>query len=433
MLANFVGDINGNASINGAPPGGAGVTASVVGGELVLTGTNNVPFAVTAGDTLNTEPKSLTFDFSSASATPELGDRYSVTVNGSTYSLLVNEQNRVNFPDRASVLNDLINQISNDFGSPVTAQAIVTNGATSGIYVTAKQREAVLDPTQESPPIFNKTITYETDGKEVSLDEIAGKLALKVSQTSGIPVQAAAVGGVITLTGNQDGIPFIASPTATAGTTPPHIGLSFGGLRPDGTIAPSGTLASLNTANVGEGNATVSAVTDTGAPAQITFTVDYGNGPQRITLDIGNFGQATGLTQFEGEEINVTSLLQDGSGQGTFRDVEIRENGDVVANYDNGRRRVIAKIPVVLFNNANALSRETGNVFTETVDSGRARFTETGLNGAGVIAASSLEGSNVDIAQEFTKLIVAQRSYTANTRVITTTDEMLTETINLKR
>ena len=276
-------------------------------------------------------------------------------------------------------------------------------------------------------------VTYTTTGNEVSLDEIAANLALKVNQESGIPVQATSVGGVITMTSNQDGIAFLGEPSSNIGTTPPHITLNFGGTLPNGETAKAGTLSSLSSANIGTGNATVSAVTESGQPAQVSFTVDYGNGPQRITLDLGTFGEATGLTQYEGNAINVTSLLQDGSAQGTFRDVEIRENGDVVANYDNGRKRVIAQVPLVLFNNANALSRETGGTFTETADSGRARFTSTGVNGAGVIAASSIEGSNVDIAQEFTKLIVAQRSYTANTRVITTTDEMLTETINLKR
>jgi len=413
---------------------GALLTPTRVGNDLVLTGSAaNTPFTVTDAGEQSTEPSSMMFDFSAIGATPTVGDRYAVTANGSTYSLLITDQNIANFPDRDAVLNDLVTQINNDFGAPFTATALTSGGNTDGIYLTAKQATTVLDPTQEVFTSFSKTVTYETNGEEVSLDEIAGKLALKINQEGGMPLQASSIGGVVTLTGNLDGLPFFATPVATVGRTPPHIGLTFGGLQANGNLAPAGTLSSMSAANVGTGNATVSAVTETGAPAQISFTVDYGNGPQRVSLNIGNFAQPSGLTQFDGEAINVTSLLQDGSPQGTFRDVEIRENGDVVANYDNGRRRTIARVPVVLFNNANALARETGNVFTETADSGRARFTETGLNGAGVIAASSLEGSNVDIAQEFTKLIVAQRSYTANTRVITTTDEMLTETINLKR
>lgn len=410
------------------------VTASVTGNSLVLTANAaDTPFRVTNTDSLATDPPSSFFDFSSSTADPVVGNRYAVTMNGTTYAVQITEQNIGDFPDAASVLDSMITRIGNDFGAPFTASAVTDDGVTTGILLTAKESSIALDGTQEVAPNFNRTITYTTTGNEVSLDEIAANLALKVNQEGGIPVQATSIGGVITLTGNQDGIPFLGEPIANIGTTPPHITLNFGGALPNGQDAKAGTLSGMSSANVGTGNATVSAVTEGGQPAQVTFTVDFGDGPQRISLDLGTFGEATGLTEYQGNAINVTSLLQDGSPAGTFRDVEIRENGDVVANYDNGRRRVIAQVPLVLFNNANALARETGGTFTETAESGRARFTDTGLNGAGVIAASSVEGSNVDIAQEFTKLIVAQRSYTANTRVITTTDEMLTETINLKR
>jgi flagellar hook protein FlgE len=412
----------------------ADVTPTVSGNKLVLTGNAvNTAFRLTGTDDLATDPSSQFFDFSTTTATPAVGNRYAVTMNGTTYAVQITEQNIGDFPTPASVLDALVTKVGNDFGAPFTASAIKNDGVSTGILLTAKDASIQLNGTQEVAPNFNRTITYTTTGNEVSLDEIAANLALKVNQESGIPVQATSVGGVITMTSNQDGIPFLGEPSSNIGTTPPHITLNFGGTLPNGEAAKAGTLSSLSSANVGTGNATVSAVTEGGQPAQVSFTVDYGNGPQRITLDLGTFGEATGLTEYEGNAINVTSLLQDGSPQGTFRDVEIRENGDVVANYDNGRRRVIAQVPLVLFNNANALGRETGGTFTETADSGRARFTSTGVNGAGVIAASSIEGSNVDIAQEFTKLIVAQRSYTANTRVITTTDEMLTETINLKR
>lgn len=410
------------------------VTATVSGNRVVLTAVaSDTPFRVTDTDDQVTDPASEFFDFSTVTATPAVGNRYAVTLNGTTYAVQISDQNIGDFPTAASVLDSLVTRIGNDFGAPFTASAVRNNGVTTGLLLTAKDASITLDGTQETAPNFNRTITYTSTGNEVSLDEIAANLALKVNQESGIPVQATSIGGVITLTGNQDGVPFLGEPNANIGTTPPHITLNFGGTLPNGQLAEAGTLSNLSSANVGTGNATVSAVTDSGQPAQVSFTVDYGNGPQRITLDLGTFGEPSGVTEYNGNTINVVSQLQDGSPQGTFRDVEIRENGDVVANYDNGRRRVIAQVPLVLFNNADALGRETGGAFTETAESGRARFTSTGVNGAGVIAASSIEDSNVDIAQEFTKLIVAQRSYTANTRVITTTDEILTETINLKR
>jgi flagellar hook protein FlgE len=416
------------------------VTAAVDGNKIVLTGAATdattglpAPFRVTSTDSLVTDPPSQNFDFSNTTATPTVGNTYAVTMNGTTYSVQITDQNIGDFPTVASVLDNIITKVNNDFGAPVTATALSSNGATTGIVLTAKDASINLDGTQKTFSSFSKTISYTTTGDEVSLDEIAQNLAAAVNKESTIPVQATSIGGVVTLTGNTDGLPFLAEPNSTIGSTPAHVTLNFGGTLANGTTVPAGTLSSLSAANVGSGNARVTAVTETGQPAQITFDVDYGNGPQTITLDVGTYGEATGLTEYDGSQINVTSQLQDGSPQGTFKDVEIRDNGDVVANYDNGRRRIIAQVPLVLFNNANALSRESGGVFTESSESGRARFTGTGLNGAGTIAASSLEGSNVDIAEEFTKLIVAQRSYTANTRVITTTDEMLTETINLKR
>lgn len=361
---------------------------------------------------------------------PQLGQRVAITLNGNTYSVQITEQNQTNFATYDDVFAEIAQQVNNDFGAPYRADAYVAGSGQ--LNLVANKTTTVLDGTQTTLASFNRTISYTTTGKEVSLDEIAGNLALAVSQ-SGLPVQAAAVGGVLTLTSNQDGVAFLGSPMAQSGNTPPHIALDFGGQLSSGGLARAGTLSGMSAANVGEGNAIVSAVTEEGATAQVSFTVDYGNGPQQISLDLGNFGQATGLKEFNGSAINVTTNIADGSAQGTFQNVEVRSNGDVIAKYDNGNSRVIARVPVVLFNNANALERQTGAVFTESAESGRARFTETGLNGAGYLEASSLEGSNVDIAQEFTKLIVAQRSYTANTRVITTTDEMLTETINLKR
>jgi len=404
------------------------VTAAVDGNKIVLTGAAvdattglPAPFRVTSTDSMVSDPQSQNFDFSGTTATPAVGNNYAVTMNGTTYSVQITDQNIGDFPTVATVLDNIIAKVNNDFGAPVSATALTSNGATTGIVLTAKDASINLDGTQKTFSSFSKTISYITTGDEVSLDEIATNLAAAVNKESTIPVQATPVGGVVTLTGNTDGLPFLADPSSTIGSTPAHVTLNFGGTLANGTTVPAGTLSSLSTANVGSGNARVTAVTESGQPAQVTFDVDYGNGPQTITLDVGTYGQATGLTEYDGSQINVTSQLQDGSPQGTFKDVEIRDNGDVVANYDNGRRRIIAQVPLVLFNNANALARESGGVFTESSESGRARFNGTGLNGAGTIAASSLEGSNVDIAEEFTKLIVAQRSYTANTRVITTT------------
>lgn len=170
-----------------------------------------------------------------------------------------------------------------------------------------------------------------------------------------------------------------------------------------------------------------------GDPALVSFTADFGQGPQTISLNLGAFGAARGVTQFAGDEYVVRNLVQDGVPLGAFSSVAVRENGDVAINYDNGQSRVIARVPITTFNNPDALQRLDGQAFMRTLESGEARTTDPASNGAGRLAISSVERSNVDIASEFSKLIVAQRAYTANTRIVTASDEMLQDTINMRR
>lgn len=170
-----------------------------------------------------------------------------------------------------------------------------------------------------------------------------------------------------------------------------------------------------------------------GDPALISFTADFGQGPQAMTLNIGAFGAARGVTQFAGEEYVVRNRAQDGVPLGAYSSLSIRENGDVAINYDNGQARVIARVPITTFNAPDMLQRLDGQAFMRTLESGEARTTDPASNGAGRLAIGSIERSNVDIAAEFSKLIVAQRAYTANTRIVTASDEMLQDTINMRR
>lgn len=118
---------------------------------------------------------------------------------------------------------------------------------------------------------------------------------------------------------------------------------------------------------------------------------------------------------------------------GSYAGLSMRENGDVAVNYDNGQSRVVARVPLVAFSDPDKLQRLDGQAFMRTVESGEARVTDASSNGVGKLVTGSLERSNVDIATEFTKLIVAQRAYTANTRLVTASDELLQETINMRR
>jgi flagellar hook protein FlgE len=207
------------------------------------------------------------------------------------------------------------------------------------------------------------------------------------------------------------------------------------------TQPPTTPGSPLSTATVSFGTGalagTVSAINGTtgtvGQPATFNITSDFGSGAQAITLNLGNFGQANGLTQFAGTDYSPRSVSQDGVPAGSFTGLTSNSSGDLIANYSNGQNTVIARIPVVTFANPDGLQRQNGQVYTQTTDSGQAISQNAGANAAGGLVTGSVEGSNVDIAKEFSKLIVAQRAYSANTKLVTTADTMLQDTIDMKR
>ena len=118
---------------------------------------------------------------------------------------------------------------------------------------------------------------------------------------------------------------------------------------------------------------------------------------------------------------------------GSFAGVTTQANGNIVVNYDNGQTRTIAQVPLVTFNNPDALQRQDGQSFTATPGSGTPLAQQASTNGAGNLVTSSVESSNVDIATEFSKLIVAQQAYSANAKMVTTAQAMLQTTIDMKQ
>jgi flagellar hook protein FlgE len=153
---------------------------------------------------------------------------------------------------------------------------------------------------------------------------------------------------------------------------------------------------------------------------------------ERITLDLGSIGETNGMTQFGGD-FTPTVMQQNGAPFGTLAGISISAEGVMEALFDNGESRSIYKLPVSTFVNPNGLSARTGNVWNETVAAGDATLREAGTGPAGKVVQSSLEASTVDIAQEFTDMIIVQRAYSAATKIITTADEMLDELVRIKR
>jgi len=212
-----------------------------------------------------------------------------------------------------------------------------------------------------------------------------------------------------------------------ADTAEVETGTHANGLLASGTVAfdGSGAPASIDITPL-----TPSAVA--GAPVGIDWLDSDGSSDSLIEFDFGTAGEANGLSQFAAN-FNVVFVNQNGADVGQLNGVSINDEGFVIASFSNGEQKRLYKLPVANFANPLALNPRTGNVYSETVASGTFNLREAGVGGAGQISPSSLEAANVDIADEFTKMIVTQRAYSANARIITTTDEMLDELIRINR
>jgi flagellar hook protein FlgE len=171
-----------------------------------------------------------------------------------------------------------------------------------------------------------------------------------------------------------------------------------------------------------------------------TFTADFGGGAaagQTVTLNFGKSIAAggTGLdgtTQYASPS-NVSSQSQDGYASGDFSGVAVDGQGVVTGMYTNGQQLAIGQLAIAKFRSNDGLGRAGQNLWIETRDSGSVAFGTASSGGRGAVSAGALEGSNVDLATEFVGLIQHQRSFSANSKTITTADEMLQELIGIKR
>jgi flagellar hook protein FlgE len=153
--------------------------------------------------------------------------------------------------------------------------------------------------------------------------------------------------------------------------------------------------------------------------------------PNALTIDLGAAGAPGRVTQYAGRQSMVVTE-QDGFASGVLQSYSVSPDGQIVGTYSNGRTQPIAQVALAVFANPEGLER-LGGTWRETANSGLPQVGIANAGGRGQINPSTLELSNVDLAQEFTNLIVAQRGFQANSRVITSSDELLQEIVNLKR
>jgi len=411
-----VGDFTVNPSTVGTPPlpyldnAGSGssvnsalTTATKINGSTALSGapnTNSLAASFAAGDTITVNGTPITFTDAS-SVPPNQNDATHIPI-GSTIDQLLDKIDGLNGNSALSstvvngsvqlhtgLANNLVISSSNatafaalGFSGTVTVNRL--GGGTAGVGTVIGSDAA----TFVSESIAGGATTgYDISGSPVSIQFRWAKMD---SSTLG--------------PGHTDkwNMFYQVDPNATGGATAwQNVGTDF-------TFSANGQL--------------------TPAVASVTLTTPTISGVTLGNVTV-NFG-VSGLTSFADANGNaqVNDIHQDGFPAGSLQTVSIGDNGRVVGNYSNGRNIDLAQITLATFNGANFLKRLDGGAFEETDQSGGAIFGK-----AGTITGSALEGSNSDIADEFTKLIVTQQAYSANTKVITTANQMAQDLLNVVR
>lgn len=167
----------------------------------------------------------------------------------------------------------------------------------------------------------------------------------------------------------------------------------------------------------------------------LSYTLSPSNGAAQINavaVNIGKPGEFDGMVLSSGAS-TITKSDQNGYTRGDLDKLSFNDVGEIVGSYSNGEIRVLGQIAIAIFTNQEGLARVGSSLFSETPNSGLAAIGVAGAGGRGIVQAGVVENSNVDIAQEFVTMITVQRGYQTNSRIITTSDEMLQELLNLKR
>lgn len=412
-----VGDFTTNPSTVGTPPlpyldnaasgtpvNSALTTPTRINGSTALSGganTNSLAAGFAIGDTITVNGNTITFTAASTALPPGVNDATNIPIDSTVDQLL-----------------DKIDGLSGNaaLNSTVTAGAVsLHTGLTSNLTVSSSNATAFAALGFSGPVAVNR-LGGGTAGAGVVIGSDA---ATFISQSI--------AGGATTgydISGSPVSIQFRWAKMDSSTLGPGHTDKwnMFYQVNPNAT----GTATAWQ--NIGTDFSFSANGQLTPAVASVVLTTPNING---ITLgDVTvNFG-VSGLTSFADANGNaqVNEIRQDGFPAGSLQTVAIGDNGRVVGSYSNGRNIDLAQITLATFNGANFLKRIDGGAFEVTDQSGAAIFGKSGT-----ITGSALEGSNSDIADEFTKLIVTQQAYSANTKVITTANTMAQDLLNVLR
>ncbi len=317
-----------------------------------------------------------------------------------------------------------LNQWELTIEPPVGSATLTIDDAAGAPYAAAGRLDFSAQPADTNTIVIGAT-TYEfnsvggvTPGNTaVAIGaDVATTVANLVAAVANARVTAS--GSTVNITQSAAGAALTVNPTSTPNITQSATGAftvpALTAATPAVTFAGDGTPSAFNVASVDVTGWESGAVDST------------------LSTNLGTAGLGNGLTQFSGS-YSIGFINQNGVQFGSFSGVSISDEGVVIALFDNGETLPIYQIPLATFANPNGLSAKTGNIYLASDTTGVPILREAKSSGAGTIAAGALENSTVDLGTEFTNMIIAQRAYSAATKIITTADDMLDELVRIKR
>ncbi len=430
----FTATINGTAYTSAALSGAGPFTATSAANALNQTLTAiNVPETITtqvAGDTLDVKLNGTTYTTGAvgASASTMLA-AINTAINGAGYTAVQNGT-KIEFENTAGILYQAsVTPTAGDTGS-YTFGAGVQN--TTYSVVNTGGNLVFSDSTGNAPAISmtstdaGLTLATQASSNTYTMTNPSGS-TLTITDTSGNAVTAPSI------TKSGTGTETFAAGTPSNGVganqwtvsaTFPNAGSTTASILPGDNILQFNSDGSLNLAQ--------STFASTNALA-INWdpTISGGTSPQLVTFDIGTNGSTNGLSQL-GTTFSVGTINQDGVKFGNYTGVTVDANGIVTANFNNGLHQAIYILPIATFADPDGLTPVTGNTYEASASSGAVLLNQAGTGAAGTVSPSSLENSTVDIATEFSKLIIQQNAYQANSKVITVSNQMLQALLNIQ-
>ena len=328
------------------------------------------------------------------------GDSFTVSINGGATTVSVPIGGSV---DDVTTLNDILEGINNAGGGGLIEGFLNPDGQ---LVIAA------IDPTVD--------LTVTNDGASTILDDLGIVSGATVTPSGALPADNIAVPPF-----DSPVYPDLANDPYTFPISSAYNSRGWWQVNvvgPNGAEPLSQGFINFNR----DGSLNAQADLDGNTDIELR-NVDWGNGSETQDININ----IDGHTQFSGL-YNVSVASQNGAELGLKTGLEIDREGFVNARFSNGTLSRLYKLPIVTFPSATNLQEISATSYVESAESGTPLLQEAGVSQAGFLETASIEQSNVDLADEFTKLIITQRAYSANTKVVTTVDQMTEDLLRLR-